>query len=324
MTIDINITAWSNDKIRKQAARVALEALVSDFVKTRNYDLSRLEGITVAADLDRALAEFDDGGLETGRTLTRTRGDSEGVGMTPVCIRDGSARCHTFHAALTIAHLVAGPSQSTDAYNLARYTIAHELGHAHDLAQRARHLERFIIRSPGDLLTPSVFWQLAEICWNEYAACQLSCETYPPILSALSEQLFLTLQDFKQSVRAMIMKCKVAGSSAPVFPGAIDSLYPVLKYSSYVLGHLDGLKIAMPPQISTALSNAGLSELFADLANVLREMWRTYPAWTELTVYDPLISFLKRAFRFAAVDVYEADGQLKAKLIMNLLPTFVE
>ena len=324
MAIDIEIAAWSSDDVRKGAVHAALEAFVTDLVATHDYDLSRLEAITVTADLDRALAEFDDGGLEAGRTLTRTRGSSEGFGMTPVCVRDGSARCHTFLAPAAIANLVADSAQSADAHDVARYIIAHELGHAHDLAQRACYLERFIIKSPGDLLTPPVFWQLAEICWNEYAACHLSCGIYPSILSAFTEQLFMTLRDFKQSVRAMIISCKLQGTSARAFAGAIDSLYPVLKHTSYVLGHLDGLKrSAMPPQISTALSNAGLAELSAGLGGVLREMWRTYPAWTEITVYDPLISFLKRAFRFAAVDVYEADGQLKAKLIMNLLPVFL-
>jgi hypothetical protein len=145
MAIDIKIAVWSNAEVRKQAVPAALEAFVSGLVETRNYDLSRLEAITVTADLDRALAEFDDGGLETGRILTRTGGNSEGIGMTPVSVHDGSGRCHTLLPASKIACLVADPSRSTYAYNLARHIIAHELGHAHDLAPRARHLERYLI-----------------------------------------------------------------------------------------------------------------------------------------------------------------------------------
>ena len=57
-------------------------------------------------------------------------------------------------------------------------------------------------------------------------------------------------------------------------------------------------------------------DLFVDLESVLRQMWMTYPTWTELRVYESLIGVLKGAFRFAAVEVY---GRCTTEVEVNLV-----
>jgi hypothetical protein len=323
MEIPIHVAATYGDEQQRQKLEAALRQLVTELATQLRLDLSRLEGITIATNFDRALAEFDNGGLETGRKLARSTGDAVGVGVTPVCIRAASARCHVFLPASQVSPLLVQQDSKREERSVVRYTVAHELGHAHDLAQRARHLEPYIMKTPGDVLTPAVFWQLAEICWNEYAACRFSAPVYPQVLDLFAELLIRALQEFRPAVRNTLLKCKAQSTSAPAFAGAVEALYPVLKYSSYVLGHLDGLEISSTPrELAPPLEQAGVLELFQELSNILRGMWNLYPTWTSIDVYGRLIEFLKRAFRFAAVDVYVADGQLKSRLVLEMLPSF--
>ena len=228
MVIPINLPASENETQQGQAFRSVLAAVVSELTSLLALDVSRLEAITVAANIDSALAQFDDGGIETGRTLTRTRGEGVAAGITPVCMRAGSARCHIFFPASQVAPLSATLMSTNEQRSIARYVVAHELSHVHDLAQRARHLEPHVLKTPGDLLTPPLFWQLAEICWNEYVACRLSACTYPEVLRDFSELLIQPLHAFRPSVRATLLKCIAQGTSAPAFEGGVESLYPIL------------------------------------------------------------------------------------------------
>jgi hypothetical protein len=56
-------------------------------------DLSRLDGVTIAADYGAALSDLDRG-YETKGTLTATSDQATGVAMTPCVIRAGVLKSH--------------------------------------------------------------------------------------------------------------------------------------------------------------------------------------------------------------------------------------
>jgi hypothetical protein len=295
-----------------------IRARLSLLVESRGFDLTRLEGVTVAGNFVEALAHFDDGGIENGRSLTITRGATEGVGVTPLCLRNGTLRCHIFLPAQLMASLYSGDGL---AFKISSYVLTHEAAHAHDVAQRAQRLEPDMIKVPLDPTRPPVFWQLGDVCWNEYAASRFAAFEYPEMLKTFEEMFVRAILDFEPIVDQITYACRKAGTSKPAFPMAVEAIYPVLKQSAYLLGHLDGLSRSVEDLggVQAVLKQSGLTNLIVDFSNCLREMWTGYPAWKDISAYNRLHSFLRSAFAACAIEVYEEQGQLKSRLILSMV-----
>lgn len=320
LSITIIVDAWHEDGERKTKATDLLET-VHALRLTQNLDLSRLEGITVTTNLDEALANFDDGGIKTGRTLTRSTGDTVGVAMTPVCKRGESAMCRIFLSASTVSALNGQSDVCTELY-----ILAHELGHAHDLAKRCQHLEPHVLQTPGDLLTPPVFWQLAEICWNEYAACRLSALTCPEMTAPLEEMLVQALRNLRPCLRQNLRNYSPVPGPKILLNDATAPLCPVLKAASYFLGHRAGLgnTTGFSAALTDSLDANGFLQKLEELCTILADMWEAYPDWTNLDVYEPLIEFLKGFYTVCALDVYEENGQAKVRVNRRLMAAILQ
>ncbi len=202
--MDIAVDAWRNDEAKQESIRESFSKIVSGMLVAHSLRVQRIEGITITDRLDNALAAFDDGGLDTGRTLTRTTGDIEGVAMTPVGIRDGKAYCRVFIKSSTVEELFRDPLAAQ-----ARYIVAHELGHGHDLTVKSEALEPMLLKTSGDLLTPPIFWQIAEIVWNEYVACRLSATEDPSMQRTMNTMMAIALGRVRPGTQAVIKSCLV-------------------------------------------------------------------------------------------------------------------
>ena len=92
---------------------------------SRVFDLSRLDGVTVAEDYAQALAQLDRG-RETSETLTASSGSVVGVGMTPAVLRDGLLKSHIV---LNANHVWAIQDATLEGFQLAVHLVAHECAH---------------------------------------------------------------------------------------------------------------------------------------------------------------------------------------------------
>ena len=122
-----------------------------------------------------------------------------------------------------------------------KYIIAHELAHAHENYFRDRQL-------PGILLQHRLFgaqeillFQTADTCWSEYAASNLSAAAYPEH-GLLYERTFVAaLRQFAE--RILVTKREWAkdqdyGKAWARIPSDVTA---VLRYASYLMGHVSGL-----------------------------------------------------------------------------------
>ena len=317
MTVDIVVDAWRDDEAKQENIRESLSKIVSGMIVALSLRVQRIEGITITDRLDNALAAFDDGGLVTGRTLTRTTGDIEGVAMTPVGIRGGKAYCRVFIQASTAEELCQNPSAAQS-----RYIVAHELGHGHDLTVKSEALEPMLLKTPGDLFTPPVFWQIAEVVWNEYAACRLSANEDPAMQQIMNAMLAMALDRIRPGTRAVIKSCIAAKTSAGALDGVTPLVSDVLKHGSHVIGHSEGLGTSNPAlgtDLLERLENVGWVSGLAEQRSILNRMWSSYEAWKDTDVFEPLLEFIKRSYKLCAVEVYAERGLAKTRFYMDLV-----
>ena len=139
-----------DDPKRCDELRAAILQLLDRLRRDHRLDLSRLEAVTIANDYDRALATFDTGFADH-HVLSKSSGGSEGVGMTPVVLRDGKIRCHLFLRADVAIQIMRSNSEY---FRYGLYTLIHEACHAHDIACRARTLEQHMIQPVCDATEP--------------------------------------------------------------------------------------------------------------------------------------------------------------------------
>lgn len=134
-------------------------------------DLSTLDGITIACDYDAALAAADQG-IQCIRPLDRTDTDEiQGVAKTFHVWRNEKVKSHIIFDAAVLLPLLADNKFTQEEQQCAIGIIAHECGHVHMNAQ----IESFIpdARFGAKIKDPerAILFQIAEICWEEYAVC---------------------------------------------------------------------------------------------------------------------------------------------------------
>jgi hypothetical protein len=317
----IEVDAWRDKAETQSAVREQLNSMIQDVAEANSLNLSRLLGVTVTDRIDEALAGFDDGGIENGRTLTRTNGAVVGVGMTPICKRDGHAFCQLFLRADDVFVLLERNDRQ------AGYILAHELGHAHDLAQKAKTVESIILELPGDQSVPPVIWQIADIVWNEYAACRKSGTEHPGMLNTMYSMLDRALSGFATDVRLMVGIAKTAKTMQSVMDSATETLEPILKYSSYVLGHRASLgqgPLPLPEELETLLQENGFRQLYEELSAILETMWESHGSWKDQSDYELLLNLVRRAYAVCGLNIYQENGTAKVIGIPDVLRRITE
>jgi|GEM_PF-6790124 len=314
--IDIKIDAWRDQAERQDSIRQQLWQLIESLAQSHALDLGRLLGVTVTDQLDEALANFEDGGIQNGRTLTRTKGVTEAVAVTPICKHNGQAYCRVLLMARDVPALFEQTGKQ------ARYILAHELGHAHDLTQKSKTIEHVALNLPGDNETPPVIWQIADVIWNEYAACIKSATEYPEMLSTMYLMLDRAIECLPSEVRRMVTAGKNGGTSTDLLDIATETIEPILKHCSHVLGHRAGLGqdiLPLPSELEQLMETHQIDSLYVELGAVLATMWISHGGWESVAEYGPLLDFVRRAYAACGLNLYVEDAAMKMKAIPETL-----
>ena len=239
------------------------------------FDLSGLDGITVASEYSKALLDLDRGYISSHR-LTPSNTYGVGVAMSPSVIRNGVHKCHLLFDAMNFLEMLHAKQQGR-VINL----LAHECAHV-----EAR--QRFDSAFPGVLLKKqmdtldSYRWDVILACWDEFTACwrsaqfgQIPCDEY--------EVIFLrALSDTRQKANASITSYRLHGDISRVVPEVTGAYGNLLKYSAYHLGHLEGknLNWRQMPSTVDGLSGHWFQSVFEALEDALKELAETYGSWT--------------------------------------------
>lgn len=276
-----------NSESEARALYEAVGGFLSLFGKL--WNLERLCEITISYKYTEALANIDQG---TGKRpgMTATRDDfATGVAMAARVLRDGKPRVHLVLDAHFIGALM---NPNEERYEQAIYILAHESCHIHDLSEQDRAFPGVIL---AHQLTAreGVLQQIAEVAWEEYAACRLSASFAPANETALFEKtLCSVLAGARERGNKYIRQYRLHGDVSRVLKEIVGEYGNLLKYSSYLLGHLAGIDAQLKDAAPTAAAMIEGSPFFAPafhrLKTGLEEMWETYGKWTGFEIFDGL------------------------------------
>jgi hypothetical protein len=254
-------------------------------------DLERLDAVTIAFDYDAALAEVERG-LGPEKKLTKTHDEfAVGVAMTPTVMRNGKPYAHMVISA-ALVYCLKGRPDNLEA-KLAVYSLAHEAAHAHDLAQRDRAFPGFQGTAITDYREATLF-SMAHGCWEEYIASRLSAGfgNTPEQIGYFQSTFCSALESARKRGNAAIIAYRTEKKVEQLVSHLVAIYGKTLEYGAYLLGHVDGLGLAIEeaaPKARTLVQETGyFRPIFERFGAELRKMHEGYGRWQSLEVYDGL------------------------------------
>lgn len=202
----------------------------------RIIDISNLDGVTIAWDYDKALADLDRG-YQSAHVLTRTTDVATGVAMTPSVLRDGCLKSHILlHA--HVAKMVE--SEDVEDIKTVLHVIAHECAHVEITAAYDRCFPGELLRAAYPTLLDAYRDQVFSACWDEYAATRISRTIGYDPLPGYEETFLSVLEQVDEKVSELVRGFHgLTTEETNAFVGAVFGAYGnLLKFGCYFLGTL--------------------------------------------------------------------------------------
>jgi hypothetical protein len=265
-----------------------LASLVGECVRelSRQFDLSQLDGVTVAYDYAQALLDLDRG-YETDFQLTPSDTHVVGVAMTPSVMRDDSLKSHVV---LNAAYFAALEDINHEHFGFALHTIAHECAHV-------EITHRFDAAFPGFLLRQShadarigYRWQIILACWDEYAATMLSAGFGTEPTEGYEDTFLTVLREAKSQAIECIKAFRIHGRIDQLL-GEVYVVYgDLMKFAAYLLGNLRGLGRSLSdlPRTAEALAGHWFTPYFIRLDDALKDIAKDYGKWADKGVFEAI------------------------------------
>jgi len=262
----------------------------------RFWNLELLEEIIISPNYHAALSQVDLG-YQRPQPLSATKDVlTEGVAMAIPVVRNGKMAMNLVLNADILAPLL---DEENEHFILARSILAHECAHIHDLAEKQKAF-------PNELLQHECFekygtrdfqiQQIAFACWGEYAACRLSADWAPENeISILQDNLHSVLDGIDERIKQHHREYTEQGDLLRLFNSIFLEVGNLAKYTSYLLGHLDGIEqdyeTAVPATFALVQATPFFVPLFDELKSTLQTMWNSYEEWSSYEIFGPLEQF---------------------------------
>lgn len=311
------MTAPDNFKISLQGFNTTEDAeavgeIIGHYTRelSKLFDLSSLDGITVAFDYAKALHDLDRG-YESPRLLTPSEGKVVGVAMTPSVIRDRVLKSHIVLCAGLVVDINNNQENKLQQFI---QILAHECAHV-------EVTNRFDIAFPNTLLRHQhldqrvrIRWDVTLACWDEYAATRLSAKIGRDPSSHYEKGFLDQLNETNSLVKQSINSYQTHGNHNQAFSEVILYCGRLLKLASYYLGNLDGHGVnpLSKEEADKRMHNLWFEPFLKKLHNELRAIHLEYGAWKDQSLFEKIGDLMEDFLADRGVTFhYSSDGALR-------------
>jgi len=286
---DLTLSVTGNFPSEEDAQKLLFTVLGFARVFGSVFDLTALDGITIADDYVAALAAIDRGypGM---KAATPTRDEfGAGFAMAVPVLRDGEHKSHVVLDSALVRPLVDARNEY---YGLAVHTLGHELAHVFDHMLRSKAMPNHYGSSMTDL-REAVLTQFATAAWDEYAASRLSANWGTPDYCSGYEQTLVpmlgTLLARSEAAKEAFAQDRNVERTMTDLRGIFETFFV---RASYLIGHIDGLEKTLEEEASTLAAalreTTWLNALWERYVSTLRSMFERIDSWDGVQEYQPL------------------------------------
>lgn len=277
----VSARAFENGDHAKQIATL-IGASVRELSK--QFDLCRLDGVTVAYDYAQALLDLDRG-YETKFRLTPSDTHVVGIAMTPSVIRDATLKSHIV---LNAAYIVPLEDIAHEHFGLAVNTIAHECAHVEITYRLDTSFPGFLLRTAHADARIGYRWQIILACWDEYAASMLSAGFGNPPTDGYEDSFLKCLGEARPAANEFIKAFRKHGQIDQLLAEVYITYGDLMKFAAYHVGNLRGLgrSPSEMPRTTKALEGHWFESYFTRLDNALKDIAKDYGTWTNKQAFE--------------------------------------
>lgn len=251
---------------------------------SRQFDLSRLDGVTVAYDYAQALLDLDRG-YETNFRLTPSDTHVVGIAMTPSVIREGTLKSHVL---LNAAYMAPLEDFNHEHFGFVLHTISHECAHVEVTHKFDAAFPGFLLRTAHPDARIGYRWQIILACWDEYAATMLSAGFGAEPTEGYEDTFLKSLQETRQQANDCIKAYRVHANIDRILGEVYVAYGDLMKFTAYHLGNLRGLgrDLSDMPRTVEALNGHWFAPYFTRLGEALEEIAKDYGKWTDKSSFE--------------------------------------
>jgi hypothetical protein len=270
-------------------------------------DISRLDGVSIAVDYAEALANLDRG-FEASHPLTPSDGLVIGVAMTPAVLREDVVKSHIVLNA-SYVHMLG--DYEDEFWPTAFHLLAHECAHVEINAAWDTSFPGEMLRTHYDNLVDGFLGQIVSACWDEYAACRISAGMGADPLEGYIETLENSLAQARSTANGHLRLYRTHGDHGRVLGEVFGEYGNLMKYASYLLGHMDGMGLSIDDVLAlrTLLEDSWFEPFFHRLRDTLNDIFETFGRWTDKRQFDDLEALVVELMADGGIELYwTGDG----------------
>ncbi|RKT24770.1 hypothetical protein B0G69_0459 [Paraburkholderia sp. RAU2J] len=281
-----SVSVWGFDTADR-ASRYA--EIIGAYVRGLSslFDLSSLDGITIAFDYRQALLDVDLG-IPTTRQLAPSDGNVVGVAITPSVLREGKVKSHIVLNAAYVIGLEDSPSG--DHFNFALHLLAHECAHVDATHHFDRAFPGMLLQSSASDVYQALRWRIIQVCWDEYAATYLSKDIGRNPVRDYEETFLLALEETRKAANNAIRLYRWHADAPRVLEEVYGAYGNLMKFACYFLGNMAGTGVGLDdlPNTRAALEDHWFAPYFARLDDICRRLGEDYGAWSDQKTFEEL------------------------------------
>jgi hypothetical protein len=253
------------------------------------FDLTALDGITVADDYNEALKGIERGYPGMSSPIATRDEFGTGQAMAVPVLRNGKHKSHVVVNSLLARPLVdpEGPY-----YQFAVHALCHEFAHVYDHMLRSEALPGLYGSQMTDLREATLM-QLSMAAWDEYAASRLSAPWGTAGYCSEFEQALVPMLDTMLARAEATKKEFVVHRNTEQTISELREIFgSFLIRSAYLVGHIDGIESSIEAETPTLAKNLDGTTWLKDIWNrylkILRDMFAKIDGWEGVETYGPL------------------------------------
>ena len=262
--------------------------LIGAYVRelSRHIDLRGLDGITVAADYNRALLDLDRG-YDTSHRLTPSDEFAIGVAMTPSVIRDGKVKSHIV---LNAWIAVALEDPDSEDFSTALHTLAHECAHVEITHRFDTAFPGVLMQSTHDNVHDAFKWQIIQACWDEYAATWISATIGHDPTAGYEETFKIALNETRRKANELIKDYRLHADIDQILAEIYGAYGDLMKFACYFLGNMAGLELSLNdlPATKATLEGHWFSPYFDRMDTICKRISDDYGKWSDRSQFEAL------------------------------------
>lgn len=251
-----------------------------------HFDLSNLDGITIAHDYHQALTDLDRG-YETSYKLVASTEFVEGVAMSPSVMRRGSLKSHIIFNA---NHILPLADEKHEGYSRAVHLLVHECAHIEATKFFDIAFPHFLLRHRHPDLHDACRWGVISGCWSEFIVTW-TCAPYGCDPTSDYERCFLeALERTRGRANEKIKSYRLHYNHEQILREVYEIYGDLMKFASYLLGTMAGLGLTLSdvPQTRAVLEGHWFAPFWARLECACKEISGQYGQWTDHGVFETI------------------------------------